>query len=145
MTTPVLELYQIFELKEGVSQRGTQWKRQSFACKTDEQYTKYPLFTTMNENAIEQLAALKEGDKVTVDFDLDSHDYNGTRYPDIMAWRIVKVDGTQQQKPASTTIYQKNVPPAGDAVAAAQQAQQAQPQTPEAPEAPVDESTDLPF
>lgn len=144
MTTPVLEIYHIFEKKEGVSARGTQWVRQSFACKTDEQYTKYPLFTVMNENALSQLAECKEGDKVTIDFDLDSHEWNDVRYPDITAWRIVKADGTQQ-KPASTTIYQKDVPPSGDAVAAAQQAQQAQPQTPEAPEAPVDESTDLPF
>lgn len=149
MTTPVLEIYEIFPVREGVSKRGTQWKSQSFACKTDEQYTKYPLFSTMNENTIEQLAALQVGDKVTVDFELDSHEYNGNRYPDVMAWRITKADGTQQQKPASTTIYQKDVPPAGDAVAAAQQQQQqAQQQAQPAvipQDAPADESTDLPF
>ena len=78
----------LFDRKSGTSQSGKEWEAQSFMLEIDGQYPKHPMFETFNK--CEELASLKEGDEVTVSFELDSSEYRGNHYPKVKAINIAK-------------------------------------------------------
>jgi len=62
----------------GQGKNGT-WTKQEFVLKTSGQYPKDVCFEAWGERT-EQVSKLKEGDQVTVLFDLESREYNGRYY-----------------------------------------------------------------
>lgn len=110
----------------GVSKTGNEWKTQEYVLETHDQYPRRVCFNVFGADKIAQFA-IKEGDELTVSFDINCREYQGRWFNDIRAWRV-----------------ERAMPPAlADAMPAAGQA--AMPAT-----APVEfkesnENDDLPF
>ncbi|MDR0331891.1 MAG: DUF3127 domain-containing protein [Dysgonamonadaceae bacterium] len=68
--------------------RNGMWKKQDYVLEynLDSQYPKKMMFNLWGDK-IDQFA-IKEGQDVKVDFDIDCREYNGRWYNDIRAWRV---------------------------------------------------------
>ena len=78
--------------QEGTSQAGKAWQKVDIVV--TETGTNYPnelLVTAMNDR-LEQFKGIKEGDMVTVDYDLHVREYNGRRYQNASLYKIAKVE-----------------------------------------------------
>jgi hypothetical protein len=77
-------------LQTGEGRNGT-WKKQEYVLEynQDSQYPKKMMFNLWGEK-IEQFA-IKEGQEVKVDFDIDCREYQGRWYNDIRAWRVESI------------------------------------------------------
>jgi hypothetical protein len=82
-------------LQTGEGRNGT-WKKQDYVLEynLDSQYPKKMMFNLWGDK-IDQFA-IKEGQDVKVDFDIDCREYNGRWYNDIRAWRVEAVVLAQQ-------------------------------------------------
>jgi len=77
----------LIETKTGVGKNGN-WEAQTFMIEVPGQYPKRPVFELFN-NA-DAIAGLKEGDQVTVSFDLDSSEWNGKYFSKVKAFKVVR-------------------------------------------------------
>ena len=95
----------------GVSQRtGSEWKVQEYVLETQEQYPRKMCFDVFGADKIAQFA-IKEGDSLTVSFDIDAREYNGRWYNSIRAWRVERVATPSQAVPVDSVPF----PPVSDA------------------------------
>lgn len=100
----------------GVSQRtGNEWKVQSFVIETHEQYPKKMVFDVFGADRLAQFA-IKSGDEIDVQFDIDAHEYNGRWFNNIRAFAVTHVDPAAVQAAAApqapVTGAQAPFPPA---------------------------------
>ena len=125
----------VLEARGGTSARtGNAWKVQSYVLETEEQYARHLCFEVFGEDKINQMN-IQVGQRLTVSFDIDAHEYQGRWYNQIRAW---KVEPIQEGAPAAAPI-------AADPFAAQPAPAPAQAaQTPTFDSTP-DESSDLPF
>ena len=86
------KLVAIGDITEGQSARGT-WRKQIFAIETMEQYPKKVAFMAWGDRC-DDVAVLNLGDTLTVQFDVESREFNGKWYTDLKAWSI---KGAQSQ------------------------------------------------
>lgn len=130
----------VLPAKSGTSQSGKAWQRQTFVVQTHEQYPKSIALNVMNDRV--QQFAVKQGEEVSVDFDIDAHEYQGNWYNDIKAWQLTKLGGVAQQ--TQQTVFPGQPTPIGTpnpyAVATAGMTQQ-----PAATATAVPQGDDLPF
>ena len=87
----------------GVSRNGNPWKKREYVLETFDSYPKKVHFTCFGDNA--DKIQLKEGQVVTVSFDIESREYNRRWYTDIRAWKA-DIEG------AATPAGGSDVPPA---------------------------------
>ena len=80
------KLVAIGDITEGQSARGT-WRKQIFAIETMEQYPKKGAFMAWGDRC-DDVAVLNLGDTLTVQFDVESREFNGKWYTDLKAWSI---------------------------------------------------------
>ena len=80
------KLVAIGDITEGQSSRGT-WRKQIFAIETVEQYPKKVAFMAWGDRC-DDVAVLNLGDTLTVQFDIESREFNGKWYTDLKAWSI---------------------------------------------------------
>ncbi len=74
--------------KNGVSQRtGSEWKVQEYVLETEEAYPRKICFSVFGADKIAQFA-IKAGERLTVSFDIDAHEYNGRWFNSIRAWKV---------------------------------------------------------
>jgi hypothetical protein len=71
--------------KSGTSARG-QWRKQDYVIEVPGEYPKQVCFMVWGDK-IDQYG-IKEGQELTVHFDLESREYNGRWYTDVKAWRV---------------------------------------------------------
>ena len=93
------KLVAIGDITEGQSARGT-WRKQIFAIETMEQYPKKVAFMAWGDRC-DDVAVLNLGDTLTVQFDVESREFNGKWYTDLKAWSI---KGAQQPQGAPAQI-----------------------------------------
>ena len=95
-------LKQFLPVQTGEKKDGSgQWKKQSFLVETNEKYNNLYCFEVFGEEKVDNLAKYqKEGDEVTVEFNVVTNQHNGNYYTSLSAWKINKV-GSQQQAPQS--------------------------------------------
>lgn len=143
-------------IKSGVSQQGKEWQSLDFVVEIPGQYPKRVVLNIFGQDKINQFNPQVGEQNVTVDFDIDAHEYQGRFYNQVRAWNITRLgqQGGYQQPPQGG--YQQggqqwgaNNPQAG-AQAAAQAQQQAMrsavPNGQPAPSAPPSGNADsLPF
>jgi hypothetical protein len=117
------KLIQILPLEKGMGKNG-EWKKQSIIVETGDQYPKKICVSIWGDkiNAIPQ----ETGNQLTVDFDIESREYNGRWYTDVKAWKI--------ETPSSSPVASPSLPPDASAYA-----------FPEPPLDPQDGVNDLPF
>ena len=137
----------ILPANSGVSARtGSNWMSQDYVIEVPGQYPRRMLFRVFGEDRIKQFN-IQAGEEVTVQFDIDAHEYQGRWYNDIRAFNVFR-GAPAQTVPEATTIG-AGAPPAATPFPPAQPAAPAA--QPAAPFAPVQEAAadgsadDLPF
>ena len=116
--------------QSGVSARtGNNWMSQDYVIEVPGQYPRKCLFRIFGEDRIKQFN-IQQGEDLTVQFDIDAHEFNGRWFNDIRAYNVIR--GQQPAAAPSASPF----PPAG-AIAPFPPAQEP---------APAENSTDdLPF
>ena len=134
----------VIPAQSGVSARtGNNWMSQDYVIEVPGQYPRRCVFRIFGEDRIKQFN-IQNGEDVTVQFDIDAHEYNGRWFNDVRAYNILRGQvpqaaqpaGFPPQQPAQATPFPPQQP--------AQQVQAAP--FPPAGEAPAEGSSDdLPF
>jgi len=97
------KLKQFLTPQTGVKKDGSgNWTKQSFLVETDSQYNNLYCFEVFGEEKVSNLTKYqKEGDLVTVEFNVTTNEYNGNYYTTLSAWKISKQGNiTIEQKEA---------------------------------------------
>ena len=90
--------------RNGVSQRGNQWRSISYVLETQEQYPKKLAFDVTNDK-IDQLN-IQFGEILTVQFDINAREYNGRWFNSVNAWNVIRQN---HQSPAQGGGFSGNV------------------------------------
>ena len=92
--------------KSGVSQKsGNQWMSRDYVIEIPGQYPKKMCFTVFGEDRLKQFN-LRKDDEVTVQFDIDAHEWNGRWFNEIRAYNVTRVGGTAMPVPQSAQYQQ---------------------------------------
>lgn len=88
----------ISPISSGVSQTsGKQWASLNFVVTNEqERYPKSVCFRVFGQDRINEFA-LKIGESVNVDFDIDAHQYNERWFNELNAWRITRIADAANQ------------------------------------------------
>lgn len=90
------KLIQAMPKRSGVSQRtGNPWMSREYILEIPGQYPKHFVFTVFGEERLKQFN-LRKDEEVTVQFDIDAHEYQGRWYNEVRAYNVIRV-GQQQQ------------------------------------------------
>ena len=89
-------LIEVLPLQSGMGRNG-EWKKQDIIVETDGQYPKKICITMWGDKFSN--VPLNEGENYTIDFDVESREYNGRWYTDVKAWRIVQQGAGQPAQP----------------------------------------------
>lgn len=99
--------------QSGVSARtGNNWMSQDYVIEVPGQYPKKCLFRIFGEDRIKQYN-IQQGEDLTVQFDIDAHEFNGRWFNDIRAYNIIR----GQVAPAAAAPQASPFPPAAGATA----------------------------
>lgn len=95
--------------QSGVSQRsGNSWMSREYVIEVPGQYPKKCCFKVFGEDRLKQFN-LRKDETVTVQFDIDAHEYNGRWFNEIQAYNVLRPQ--QQQAAAAPQPQQQAVPP----------------------------------
>ena len=84
----------IMAAQSGVSARtGNPWMSQEYVIEVPGQYPRRCVFRLFGEDRIKQFA-IQQGEDLTIQFDIDAHEYNGRWFNEIRAYNVVR--GAQQ-------------------------------------------------
>ena len=112
----------------GISKAGNEWKKQEYVLETHDQYPKKICFQIFGADRIAQ-AAIQPGEELTVSFDIDSREWQGSWFTSINAWKV-----------------ERPVVAAAPAASAGITPEQVMPSAPAAPDfGPANPIDDLPF
>lgn len=104
------KLLQVLPLQSGTGRNG-EWKKQDIIVETQDQYPK-KICVSLWGNKFDSVP-LTEGDMYTIDFDVESREYNGRWYTDVKAWRIT-TQGSAPSAPQGVPAPQHgDIPPEG--------------------------------
>lgn len=107
--------------RSGTSQRtGNTWMSREYIMEIPGQYPRHLAFTVFGEERLKQFN-LRKDEEVTVQFDIDAHEYNGRWFNEIHAYNVIRVG--QQQAQTTQTAQTSQQQPA--------EAQQAAPMPPQ--------------
>ena len=81
-------------VESGTSKAGKDWQKQSFLVDTGSQYNPEVCFQLFGEEKMVALNQIEIGEKIEVFFNLSSREYNNKYYHNIDAWKINKLDNT---------------------------------------------------
>ncbi len=79
------KLVQVLPLQSGTGRNG-EWKKQDIIVETDGQYPKKICIAIWGDKINSN--QLQIGNMLTVDFDVESREFNGKWYTDVKAWRV---------------------------------------------------------
>ena len=94
----------VLPANSGTSARtGNPWMSQTYVIETQGQYPKKLAFDVFGEERIKQFN-IKQGEELTVSFDIDAHEYQGRYFNQIRAFNVEKSgqQTTQQPTPQPT-------------------------------------------
>lgn len=84
------KLIQAMPTRSGVSQRtGNTWMSREYILEIPGQYVKHLAFTVFGEDRLKQFN-LRKDETVTVQFDIDAHEYNGRWFNEIRAYNVLR-------------------------------------------------------
>ena len=136
----------ILPASSGTSQRtGNPWMSQDYVIEMPGQFPRRMVFRVFGEDRI-KMFNIQAGEEITVQFDIDAHEYQGRWFNDIRAFNVFRGQPAQDV-PQATSVpgaapQATPFPPAPDAPAAAPAAAP----FPPAQEAPAEGAADdLPF
>lgn len=133
----------VMPVRSGVSQRtGNTWATQEYVIEVPGQFPKRCVFTIFGEDRIKQFAIQQGEQNLTVQFDIDAHEYNGRWFNEIRAYNVLRANQQAQAPAAEQPAQQQQDMFGGQQQAAAPAAAPAQDPL---PPQQTDESSDLPF
>lgn len=86
--------------RSGTSAKG-EWHSQSYVIETQDQYPKHLCFDVFGADKIAQFA-IKQGEVITVCFDIDARLYQDRWYNSVKAWKVVHSGQQTVQQPMQT-------------------------------------------
>lgn len=128
------QVIQVLPTVQGTGKDGKLWARQTFIVEVPGQYPKRIAFDVMNDKIAQ--FGVQQGQQLSVDFDIDAHEFNGKWFNSIRAWRVQQAGAPMAQQPASVFTPQQAVP---------QQTYVPQQPPVAAPQQPAPQPNDLPF
>ena len=103
----------VLPAQSGVSARtGNNWMSQDYVIEVPGQYPRKCLFRIFGEDRIKQFN-IQQGEDVTVQFDIDAHEFNGRWFNDIRAYNVIR----GQVAPVANAPQTSPFPPADGATA----------------------------
>jgi len=102
------KLIQILPLQSGVSRNG-EWKKQDIVVETTERFPKKICISIWGDKV--QPSQLKTGNMFTIDFDVESREFNGRWYTDVKAWKIESADTANNATAPPVNDYRFPEPP----------------------------------
>ena len=96
----------ILPAQSGTSQRtGNTWMRQEYVIEIPGSYPRHMCFSIFGEDRIKQFDLHQGEQGVTVQFDIDAHEYNGRWFNEIRAYNIIRpYQGAAAQTPQTSNI-----------------------------------------
>ena len=79
------KLVQLLPIQTGTGKNG-QWKKQDIIVETDGQYPKKVCISIWGDKINADL--LQVGNRLKIDFDVESREFNGRWYTDVKAWKV---------------------------------------------------------
>ena len=138
------KIVQVLPLQSGTSKAGNPWQKQEYILETlGTQYPRKVCFNLFGDNV--NKFPLQVGQEVTVSIDVESREFNGRWYTDVLAWNVVQgiqLPGVAAPAPAAYSAPQPSAP--GAPVASGVPAPPA-PAAPAASAGSVGAADDLPF
>lgn len=91
----------ILQKQTGTNKAGNTWEKQDFVIQTSGQYPKKLCFAVWGDKIGK--FQIREGEEITVFFDVESREYMGKYYTDVKAWNVTK--GSNSGSAAPTGGY----------------------------------------
>ena len=104
------KIIQVLPPQSGTSQAGNQWKKQEYVLETEDAYPRKIHFDFFGDR-VDQFP-LTLNDRIRLNFDIESREYNGRWYTNIRGWKAEKIDATQQPAAAPQPAAQPAAPAA---------------------------------
>ena len=80
----------VLQPQSGVSARtGNSWMTQEYVIEVPGQYPRKCMFRIFGEDRIKQFN-IQQGEDITVQFDIDAHEYNGRWFNEIRAYNVIR-------------------------------------------------------
>ena len=117
-------LIKVLPVQTGQGRNG-EWKKQEIVVETDGQYPRKLCIAIWGDKINE--SQLQTGNMLTIDFDVESREYNGRWYTDVKAWKVELAGATPAGMQAQGIPVEAGFPP------------------PPPPPLPENEKDDLPF
>lgn len=103
------KIIHVLPLQSGTSQAGNQWKKQEYVLETEDAYPKKVCFDFFGDRVDQFPLAI--GDRVRLNFDIESREYQGRWYTSIRGWKAEKIDAqAMTAAPAPMAAPQQAVP-----------------------------------
>ena len=104
----------VMAAQSGVSARtGNAWMSKEYVIEVPGQYPRKCVFRLFGEDRIKQFN-IQQGEDLTIQFDIDAHEYNGRWFNEIRAYNVVR---GQVAQPVAAAPAAAPFPPAGAATA----------------------------
>ena len=104
----------VMAAQSGVSARtGNSWMSQEYVIEVPGQYPRKCVFRLFGEDRIKQFN-IQQGEDLTIQFDIDAHEYNGRWFNEVRAYNVVR---GQVAQPVAAAPAAAPFPPAGAAMA----------------------------
>ena len=104
----------VMAAQSGVSARtGNAWMSQEYVIEVPGQYPRKCVFRLFGEDRIKQFN-IQQGEDLTIQFDIDAHEFNGRWFNEVRAYNVVR---GQVAQPVAAAPAAAPFPPAGAATA----------------------------
>lgn len=105
--TGVIE--KILDVQKGAKKDGSgDWEKQEFIVKTDSQYNNLYCFEIFGDQKVDNFAKFnKVGQEVTVEFNVNTSEYQGKYYTRLSAWKIMATPLQNSTNTATTATNPK--------------------------------------
>lgn len=94
----------VMPAQSGVSQRsGNAWMSQEYVMEIPGQWPRHIVFRIFGEDRIKQFNIQQGEQNVTIQFDIDAHEYNGRWFNEVRCYNVLRSVGQQpaQAQPAA--------------------------------------------
>lgn len=97
-------IIQVMPAQSGTSSRtGNPWMSQEYVLEVPAQYPKRMVFRIFGEDRIKQFNLRQGEQQVTIQFDIDAHEYNGRWFNEVRCYNVLRSVGQQQAQPSAVS------------------------------------------
>ena len=106
------KIKEILEKQTGTSKDGKEWIKQQFVLDNNEKYNNIFCFEVFGQEKVDNLNKFnKVGDTVNVEFNVSTNEWKGKYYTSLSAWKIIKVDLSDDKMQNAVDIIDSAFPP----------------------------------